>query len=359
MRIVTIQQIDVTNCTFRENQAISLGGAVVCGNPGQRTFKNCTFFRNTATDPATDGGAGLVLMDGTDSVLNCQFIQNQSARIGGGLWINRGDHVTVNSCTFWGNSAGDRAGGMAVSRDAQATLTNSVFVGNVSGLASGMGVSALDAFDGLGGPAQVIMTGCTFVHNVAPPGFAAIGAWTTSTIAARNCIFLDNNPHAFIDNGLTVLTYSCFGLPPAPTGDGNIAADPLFVRYPDNGGDDWGNANDDFGDLRLTAASPCIDSGDPTFLPDPCEHDLAGACRLWDGDADSDVRVDMGAYEFAAALGDIDGDCQIALGDLAVLLSHYGTPSGALYADGDVDGDGDVDLNDLALLLASYGTTCP
>ena len=28
------------------------------------------------------------------------------------------------------------------------------------------------------------------------------------------------------------------------------------------------------------------------------------------------------------------------------------------YADGDLDGDGDVDLSDLAALLAVYGTSC-
>jgi hypothetical protein len=33
-------------------------------------------------------------------------------------------------------------------------------------------------------------------------------------------------------------------------------------------------------------------------------------------------------------------------------------PSGASYEDGDLDGDGDVDLADLAALLGVYGTTC-
>jgi probable HAF family extracellular repeat protein len=56
--------------------------------------------------------------------------------------------------------------------------------------------------------------------------------------------------------------------------------------------------------------------------------------------------------------GDLDGDGYVGLEDLAQLLAHYGTPSGATYEDGDIDGDGDVDLADLATLLSVYGTTC-
>jgi hypothetical protein len=56
--------------------------------------------------------------------------------------------------------------------------------------------------------------------------------------------------------------------------------------------------------------------------------------------------------------GDLDGDLDVDLSDLATLLPNYGMTSGATYADGDIDGDGDVDLSDLAALLGVYGTTC-
>jgi hypothetical protein len=56
--------------------------------------------------------------------------------------------------------------------------------------------------------------------------------------------------------------------------------------------------------------------------------------------------------------GDLDGDNDVDLADLAQLLGNYGMTSGATYEDGDLDGDGDVDLADLAELLGEYGTIC-
>jgi hypothetical protein len=56
--------------------------------------------------------------------------------------------------------------------------------------------------------------------------------------------------------------------------------------------------------------------------------------------------------------GDLDGDHDVDLTDLATLLSSFGTLSGASRADGDLDDDQDVDLSDLATLLARFGTTC-
>ena len=56
--------------------------------------------------------------------------------------------------------------------------------------------------------------------------------------------------------------------------------------------------------------------------------------------------------------GDLDGDNDIDIADLAQLLAHYGSQN-ASYEDGDLDEDGDVDIADLAALLAVYNTPCP
>jgi hypothetical protein len=87
------------------------------------------------------------------------------------------------------------------------------------------------------------------------------------------------------------------------------------------------------------------------------------------GQADAGITLTGGDFElvggfWAGALepefcfGDLDGDRDVDLADLAQLLASYGTTSGATYEDGDLDGDGDVDLSDLAALLGVYGTTC-
>jgi len=78
-----------------------------------------------------------------------------------------------------------------------------------------------------------------------------------------------------------------------PGAGGNTGADPCFV---DPG---YWDANDLWveGDYHLLEASPCIDAGDPNFVPEPNETDLDGNARVVDGDNDGNSVVDMGAFE--------------------------------------------------------------
>jgi hypothetical protein len=352
--------LTLIDCVFHDNTAQAYSGAVhsQIDPAGQGVVANCTFLRNRTLDPTVNGAGGMAVLLGEYSVHNCRFIENASARIGGGLWFNNSRGEATN-CTFIDNS-GTVAGGASVSRNAVATFANCLFAGNVSTLSASNDAAALWVGDGTGGPSSATVVNCTFAANRAPTDGAALIVTHTSHVDVAHCVFWSNTPAEIALKDTATIAVSYSAVHGGWTGAGNIDVDPLFVRAASPGADgDWGTDDDDYGDLRLTGGSPCIDAGDPAFAPAPCEHDLDGACRRWDGNADSVARVDMGAYEFGAPRGDLDGDCQIGLSDLSALLSNFGTLDGARPDQGDLDGDGDVDLADLTTTLSGFGLNCP
>lgn len=54
--------------------------------------------------------------------------------------------------------------------------------------------------------------------------------------------------------------------------------------------------------------------------------------------------------------GDLNGDGHVNITDLSILLSHYGTTTGATCSTGDDNGDGAVNITDLSILLSNFGT---
>jgi hypothetical protein len=85
------------------------------------------------------------------------------------------------------------------------------------------------------------------------------------------------------------------------------------------------------------------------LCPDTEPEDIDGYRKAFEAPIIKEIDV-FGFYP-----GDLDGDGDIDLGDLAQLLGHYGSTGDVSYEDGDLDGDGDVDLSDLAELLGHYG----
>jgi N-acetylneuraminic acid mutarotase len=132
-------------------------------------------------------------------------------------------------------------------------------------------------------------------------------------------------------------------------------------------GGDAGALGTDTVERLYTGVPDSAEDCNSNAVPDSCE--LAGndcnnngtldECDIADGtSADVNGNGIPDECEAPDCPGDLDGDNDVDLGDLAQLLGNYGTTGGAAYQDGDLDLDGDVDLSDLADLLGVYGVTC-
>jgi hypothetical protein len=333
---------ELNGCTFEDNTAGG-GGGVHCTNASNPVLVDCTFERNWTADPTFNGGGGyLGSLGGHHTLLNCRFIANETARVAGALWITQGVAATISGCTFADNYGFD-AGSVGVANGSHAVIRDCLFTGNSADIFS----AALEVWNGppTGAASTVALSNCTFADNLTTPGYGAIVVAHTSSVSATSCVLWDNAPHSVVllDSGAASVSHSLVqgGWP----GAGNVDADPLFLGQGPR-------------PYSLQSGSPCIDTGDPGFAS-PCAHDLIGACRVWDGDGDSLVRVDMGAYEHGSLLGDLDGDCTVGADDLALLKLHLPTSAGATPAQGDLDGDGDVDVVDLQQLVWALGSSCP
>ncbi len=315
-------QATFQNCTFSHNTSAALrGGAVSCKN-STLVFANCLFEENT--------GNALTAFDSTATFSDCTFEGNTGSE-GGAIYsyaaIDSGtsDHLTLTRCTFIGNAA-NSAGGVIHSYGADAVISSCTFTNNTSlkdggaiynhrcsasienslfsgNHASADGGAVTDFYDG-----RTQITNCTFVGNGAARGGAVVSKRQSHPVISQ-CIFWQNDAPVgssvyvlediVAGSGLSQVTieYSDieFGQRGVTVelgslltwGEGNIEADPLFTDLA-------------YGDYHLSSGSPCIDAGDPRYVPDGDATDLDGLPRL-DGTA-----VDMGAYE-SYGLGPVYG----------------------------------------------------
>ncbi|MHC4474460.1 MAG: right-handed parallel beta-helix repeat-containing protein [Planctomycetota bacterium] len=314
----------VTDCTFSANHATSTGGGMhneeSSGSP--LIVTGCTFSGNSASDcgggmrnNGQDGPCNPIVTDcifsgnwadtgggmyndgdedhGTCSPIltNCTFIGNSAREYGGGM-CNDGDEGRCNpiltNCRFNGNRGGSGAGICSI--NSSPSLTNCVFIGNTAYEYHGGGM--YNSFN-----SSPTLHNCTFSGNLADDYGAAIYNSSDSNAIVTNCIFWDNGNY---DLHNCFATYSC--LENGGPGIGNIDTDPCFVMpgYWDNNATP-GFGSDDYwvdGDYHLLPGSPCIDTGDPNYVPQPNATDLDGNPRVVDGDDDGNSAIDMGAYEF-------------------------------------------------------------
>jgi hypothetical protein len=294
--------------------------------------------RNAAT---TDGefGGGLYVEQGQLTVRHCAFTANK-ATTGGGAAIRDGDLVVAN-CSFMGNTA-DLGGGLFGSSSSNITVESSLFSGNTAIIGG-----ALRNFS------NTTIAGATFSHNSASLSAGGVYAGGSTAITLNSCILWGNTDEGGSDESAQIeassvnVNYSCIqGLTGGLGGVGNIGLDPQFVD-PDGADAIFGTEDDD---ARLPFASPCVNTGDPDFVPSVSTKDLDHHARVLCN------RADMGAFE--AGIGDQTCDGVIDLADYAAWPGCLTGPANGPFVAGceayDFDGDEDADLIDFAEWVKAF-----
>ena len=379
-------------------------GGAMC-NYDSTTFIDMCIFANNAS--WSDGGA-LYNEGGIVVIVDSEFTGNSTHHARGGAVANIAATFTIERCGFSNNRGHDEyvVGGAVYSEDTQVSITDTYFVGNhvgyhggaVCGIGGTYSAAACvfagnDGYAGgamyLGSTPSVSITNCAAYNNRASEWGGALALSGCSAII-ENCTIVGNDvseslntPAGGIQGGYALVLnsivwgntsngafgegaqlfgptadYSCIeGWTGALGGDGNIGADPLFADAdgPDGDPNTWQD-----NDFQLSIGSPCVDTGDPSYVPVPDETDLAGTARIWDGDGDGTSAVDMGAYEFGSfRFGDLNCDGWVNNGDIDAFVYALSYPEQYPneYPDcdimlGDINGDGDINNGDIDWFVA-------
>ncbi len=269
-------------------------------------------------------GAGMYNSSSSPTITNCVFHDNHASSYGGGMYILYGSsHPVLNSCMFINNSA-YFGGGMSINA-AGPTLSMCSFQGNLASVGGGLYVAPAS---------DPTLINCTVSGNsVHGMRINSLGVMDTTVV---NCIFWGNGAieRSQIDlngEGMPTVTYSCIQGLDIFTGNGNIGDDPLFV-------------DDEF---HLSVDSPCIDAGDPAFVPDASATDLDGEPRVMRG------RVDMGVDEVPF---DCNGNGILDDWDIAEGTSEDCTLDvvpDECQAEPDCNGTDTADFNDICSALSN------
>jgi len=337
----------ITNCLITGNTA-SQGGGVACASPNGTTIRDCRVVANKALGGVGGGGVYAENIQAAGlTIERCTITDNSSAgNRGGGILCWGGARVTMRNCVIARNSAGE-GGGISLYYVNQGTLINSTISSNSA--SSGAGVACYSV--------AAALNTCTLSRNVATATAGGIYCAGGATATLDNCILWADSavkgPEIGVVSSSTVTVKYCDveGGESATYvdvssilywGAGNIEQDPLFVNPGAN-------------DFHLIEGSPCIDTGDPAFVPKTGETDIDGEMRVWDGDGSGGARVDMGADEFGSyRFGDLNCDAKLNNFDIDPFVLALTNPAG--YAQkfpdcdrmlGDINADGSLNNFDI------------
>ncbi len=321
----------LTLCIISNNAGGDGGGGLCSRYESNPTLTECTITGNTANN----GGGGILCSGATATLTHCT-VSGNTAAYGGGMDCLSFSNPMLTNCVITGNTATDRGGGVRCG-ESSPTLTNCIISGNT---AASWGGGMCCEFD-----ANPTLANCTVTGNTADAG-GGLACPQSASPTLTHCILWADTPgeiHVDKDSDPNV-TYS--NVRGGWTGIGNIDNDPLFVD-PDGPDNDPDTEEDN--DYHLSTGSPCIEAGNPDFVPQPQETDMDAEPRIMG------CRVDLGADEATAgelSSGDLDSSGKVDRPDIPLFII-------ALLGDGldihecvaDMNGDSTADGRDIQRLV--------
>ena len=268
-----LEEIDIAENVIWETMGCS-GLGMFCDYFSSAILKNVIIRNNEVNSYWGGYGGQLVFLNGENVELNNVEVYSNGT-FESGIIIFGGTpkliNIKVHGCSGSSGSIG-LSGSSAI-------IINSEFTNNNS-----YGISASDS-------SNILLQNVTIAGNE-EYGIKVGGAELTLI----NCIVWNNGIEVYLtsdNSSISVLNSDIKGGETGIEGagtvnwlEGNINEDPLFL----------GSGNHPY---QLSLGSPCIDAGTPdTASLNLPEGDILGNLRIWDGNGDSDARIDMGAYEF-------------------------------------------------------------
>jgi len=213
-------------------------------------------------------GGGIHCYNNSSPLIRGNTIEsNSTSEAGGGIYLRKKSHPRIENNRILDNEA-ITGGGLYCSRESDPSIEGNVITGNLSDWGGG-GIYFFYS--------SPTLKSNTIVNNTAVWYGGGIYCDSGSSPTITNSILWGDSPgEIYVYSGNPVVTYS--DVAGGWTGEGNIQRNPRFVD-PQNG------------DYHLKFISPCIDAGDPDYVPEPGETDIDGEARIMR------ARIDMGSDE--------------------------------------------------------------
>lgn len=364
--ISSLADTTAVRCAFRGNLAAGDGGAIHAYF-GVLLVSDCSFVGNVA-GPGGHGEGGAIWMGwDTMATIEDSVFEGNAAPSGGAISGNRG-HARITGCRFRNNSALTSflpssfqvGGGAIAATNANMKLTDCDFQGN---RAKGGGAVRGDYFTNL------VFTNCVLAGNRADRGGGI--DMTGGNLRLSNCTLASNfgaDEHAMTGPGVLdhcivwdggdldagrhgAITAVYSDIQGGYPGQGNLDADPLFVR-PGR----WTDAND---------PNVVLGQDDPNAVWRPGDFHLQSEAGHWDADAngyviDAATSPCIDAGDWGTPIGDEPfpngGVLNLGAygGTAQASRSYFGGPICEAPLPGDINGDCRVDSIDTELSLQDW-----